>query len=70
MSRKRSGSPLSPHQEATKRSDLPNRLRQELRGYFEVARDLPHSILTLLIQLPNKTDAHRRSGVAERNSVN
>jgi hypothetical protein len=52
MSRKRSGSPLSPHQEATKRSDLPNRLRQELRGYFEVARDLPHSMLTLLIQLP------------------
>ena len=54
MFRKRSGSPLSPHQEATKRSDLPNRLRQELRGYFEVARDLPHSMLTLLIQLPKQ----------------
>ena len=54
MSRKLSGSPLSPHQEATKRSDLPNRLRQELRGYFEVARDLPHSMLTLLIQLPKQ----------------
>ena len=54
MSRKRSGSPLSPHQEATKRSDLPNRLRQELRGYFEVARDLPHSMLTLLMQLPKQ----------------
>ena len=52
MSRKRSGSPLSPHQEATKHGDLPNRLRQELRGYFEVARDLRHSMLTLLIQLP------------------
>ena len=54
MSRKRSGSLPSPHQEATKRSDLPNRLRQELRGYFEVARDLPHSMLTLLIQLPKQ----------------
>jgi len=54
MSRKRSGSRLSPNQEVTKPSDLPNRLRQELRGYFEVARDLPHSMLTLLIQLPKQ----------------
>ena len=54
MSRKRSGSRLSPHQEVTKPSDLPNSLRQELRGYFEVARDLPHLMLTLLMQLPKQ----------------
>jgi hypothetical protein len=54
MSRKRSGSRLSPHQEATKPSDLPKHLRQELRGYYEVARDLPHLMLTLLMQLPKQ----------------
>jgi hypothetical protein len=54
MSRKGSGSRLSPHQEATKASDLPKRLGQELQGHFEVNRDLPHSMLTLVMQLPKQ----------------
>jgi hypothetical protein len=68
MSRKPTGSRYSPHQQATKPGQLPNVLQQDLRAYFELARGLPHSMLTLLMQLTNRrsTSRPKRRGRTKR----
>jgi len=68
MSRKPTGSRISPHQQATKPGQLPNVLQQDLRAYFELARALPHSMLTLLMQLTNcrRTSRPKRRGRTKR----
>ena len=51
----KSASDYSPHR-AARPSDLPKILGQELREHYELPHDLPHGMLTLLMELSDRSE--------------
>ena len=56
----RSARRYSAHEEATKHCDLPKRLGRELRKHYQLPRDLPHQMFTLLIRLNDRVELEER----------